>query len=138
MDPRDAQYIDYTISAINKSYKTLLAMEPTDEYPNPSLEAARFIVTGYNARENQRARLETLHYALSEDSPLPESRRDYDSLIGFTDHIPIHTDLYVHPYPLKQDNLEKKLGLKVKFYLAESKQASPCLVFLVARILTII
>jgi len=40
MDPQNAHYVDYTISAINKYYKALLATEPTNEYPNPSLEAA--------------------------------------------------------------------------------------------------
>src|ERR1700742_31220 len=117
-----AENVDYTISGISKAYAALANLPPTDDFPNPALEAARFIVTGYNHRDVKRARIEGLHHVLSPSADLPASLRDFDSLIGFADYIPLKDDIYIYTLANPRDQLHKKLGISVKFVLPHEKK----------------
>lgn len=106
------QWKDYDVSSFVKEYHRLLSLEGA---PNPMLEAAHFIVMGYNKPANHHARLETLVHAMSESSHCPGSHRDINSLSGFSDEIPVQTDLFIHPVPASYDSLTMSLGMKIPF-----------------------
>lgn len=105
---------DYDVSSFIKEYNRLLCLEDTS---NPSLEAARFIVTGYNKPEKHHARLDTLVHAVSPNARFPGIRRDFDSAVGFSEYIPVCGDLFIHPLPAAYESLSTSLGIKIPFVI---------------------
>jgi hypothetical protein len=108
---------DYTISSFVKEYQRLLKLENST---NPTLEAARFVITGYNKPAGHHARLETLSHAMSPDCQTPRSKRDIDSLLGFTENIPLDKDLNVYPIPAPHESLKSSLGIKIDFRINDA------------------
>lgn len=82
---------------------------------NAGLYAARFAVCGIHP-EGHAVGMNTHAYALEPNTPLPSIRRDYDSLLGFMDHIPMREEIFVYPIGPPYESLLKALpGIEATF-----------------------
>lgn len=59
------------------------------------------------------------------DSSIPILRRDYDSLLIFSDTIPYDTELLVYPIPRTQDTLTESLHIKVRMTVKPGEEVRP-------------
>lgn len=69
------------------------------------------------------------------DSGLPVLRRDYDSLLIFSDTIPYERELFVYPIPRREDTLLESLHLKVKMTVTPGEDVRKLILISVTAIL---
>lgn len=86
---------------------------------------ASYVLTGINRTDVDditQISVDVMQQAL--DSPaIPILRRDYDSLLIFSNTIPIETPVYVYPIPRRQDTLLESLHAKITMITEPGGQA---------------
>jgi hypothetical protein len=83
---------------------------------HPFHQAAEFAIHGCHHEHNHHVNIQVLTHQLGD--VLPDMRRDYNSLIGFSLHMPLrNTDVMVTLLPHKHQSLSTNLGIKVPFFI---------------------
>lgn len=92
-------------------FSSLKARAPRLNRPSPELLAARFGVTGMGSTTRVTT-ISTAGDTLTASQADPFIRRDIDSVMGFSDDIPITDAIHYFPYPDLNRTLEKRLHVK--------------------------
>lgn len=108
---------EFTLSQFLQEYQGLSSRE--DEDPDKvKLESLDFVLTGRHPINNTQALINPLVNIIPRHIN-PTFRRDYDSLIGFTEQIPILLPIFVFPVPLFYLMIRKSIHIKIPFQLAD-------------------
>lgn len=105
----------FSLPQFNRHYLRLIRDDPHDEEEavNQVIGSLEFVLSGRDVRTRRQAYIEPLQHRL-DDNNIPIKRRDYDSLLGFTDRIPTQgMDLYVYPIPPAERSLTKSIHLTI-------------------------
>jgi hypothetical protein len=116
----------FSLPEFNKHYLRLIRDDPDDDNDvvNQVIDSLEFVLSGREVRTRRQAYVEPLQHRLN-DRNIPVQRRDYDSLLGFTDNIPTQgVDLYVYPIPPPDRSLTKSIHLKVPMVSDVPEQVS--------------
>lgn len=95
-------------------------MDSTDA----TFRSLEFVLTGRHPDHQTQAVLTPLANQIPPDTELI-LRRDYDSLIGFTDFIPIAEPINVCPVSRHEDTLSSNIHIKVPFPLYQWEVSAP-------------
>lgn len=109
----------FTIAEFIGRFSHIRAAEPQHNSPNPDFLAARFGLTG-QLPNGPTTHIDALRGRLNEQTPSPLIRRDFDSVIGLTDDIPITNDLQYYPSPAPSRSLNKSIHIQFEFQVSET------------------
>ncbi|PPR00729.1 hypothetical protein CVT24_000953 [Panaeolus cyanescens] len=87
-------------------YFALLDDPEESNLPSPALQAARFALSGFDPEDCSITVIDTDSHKVRQEGPMPYIRRDYDSLIGFTNDYPVHRDVAFYPLPSPERRLK--------------------------------
>jgi len=91
----------------------------------PAFRAAEWALTGYDRAANEQGRIEALRNRPIANGTMPYIRRDYDSLIGFTSHIPVKSSLFLYVRPNATRALTERLKIKAPFWINDEVSFHP-------------
>lgn len=98
-------------------------MEFVEQFNNlkdqSEFKAVRFGLCGQIDIDSNPVHVDALDNRLHRNMPCPLARRDYDSLMGFSDEIGIDSDSTYYPYPPPKFTLTKKLHIFHPFIVGE-------------------
>lgn len=112
------------VARINENHNVA---DPTDRALQEQI-LAKCIVTGIDERDPEHPRqvhVGVMANALA-DNAAPTLRRDYDSLLGFTEEIPTQRELFVWSVPRLSDTLTEPLHMKIKMRTQAGAAVSRC------------
>ncbi|KAF9491159.1 hypothetical protein BDN71DRAFT_1398751, partial [Pleurotus eryngii] len=116
-----AEFEDVSLTDFISRYTQIMEYE---DDPNIDRDLITFGLTGIDPETETRYRLNMVNnYRLRDDSGIPNMTRDYDSFIGFTDHIPITRDLYLYALPPHHiSTIAQSMHLKIPFHTSTGVQ----------------
>jgi hypothetical protein len=84
--------------------------------PDPDLLAARYSLTGWDPESQHITGINTARDVIGDvdDSDLPYIRRDYDSVMGFTRHCAVSSEISYYPNPPMGRTLSKAIHITFK------------------------
>lgn len=86
--------------------------------------ALNLVLTGYDSQKLVQYSIEPTRNRITEDRVVTVVR-DYDSLISFTDWLPIASDLFIYPVSNTVDTLTSNVHLQVPMKI-KARQVSVC------------
>ena len=119
-------------------FSALRNRQPRGSQPTPELLAARFGVTGMASNTSVMS-ITTSGDSLRQSQSDPYIRRDIDSVIGFSDALPVVDAINYMPYPNISRTLEKRLHIKYGARIVSnicSKRPSTCLISSITHSMT--
>lgn len=117
--PNMADEPTYTLPEFIGKFSQIRAADPQHNSPHPDFLAARFGLTG-QAPNGPTCHIDALRGRLIPETPSPMIRRDFDSVIGFTDIIPVSSDLQYYPNPAPARSLNKSIHIEIEFQVSET------------------
>lgn len=110
-------FVDLTVAQWIQRHQDISNAGGHDREPLPAFQAAEWALTGYDRATGEQARIEALRNRPTENTPFPYIRRDYDSLMGFTSHIPARGAIFIYGKPNAGRALTARLKIKVPFQI---------------------
>jgi len=92
-------------------FSELRTGDQEDGQPSPELLAARFCLTGITSDNSFLAGITVNQDLLSRSRHVPYIRRDLDSVLGYTDNIPVMDAIHYFPHPDLSRTLERRVHL---------------------------
>jgi len=108
MDALPAFY-DQMLPAFLNTYHDFKNQQPTPNNPDPDLQAACFALTGWTPDDQHLHVVNTMRDSMGQNGPLPYICRDFDSLIGFMERLPVLSDISYYPNPNLKYTLMKNI-----------------------------
>ena len=115
---------NYTVSEFIQEYGLLKTQNEHPEEHDSIINSIDFVLTGRHPNRRTQAVVNPLTNRLHQGA-IPTIRRDYDSLISFTTHIPILTSIYVYPIARLEDTLTSNLHIRVPFPIYHGRVSFP-------------
>ncbi|KAF8965663.1 hypothetical protein BDZ97DRAFT_771108 [Flammula alnicola] len=125
--PSEPWSVPLTIVEYLNKFHDIRQRGSVDNQPAPDLQAAYFGVTGYlKYGGNEIAAINTVRDTLGDQPLRLDCRRDFDSLLGFTDNAPLDLDVNYYPNPSLSRTLKKRLQVKYNVeYRGRRKEFDP-------------
>ncbi|KAF8327115.1 hypothetical protein F5887DRAFT_1083974 [Amanita rubescens] len=117
--------VDLTVAKWIQRHQEISTRIPVRGEPEAAFQAAEWALTGYDRETDEQARIVALHNRPKNNTPMPYIRRDYDSLIGFTSHIPARASIFVYGKPNASRALTARLKIKVPFVINDEVSFVP-------------
>ena len=105
---------NYTLSDFIQEFTLLNEPDDNGDTLATTIRSTDFALTGRHPDRKTQAVINPLTNRMPNRAS-PTVRRDYDSLIGFTDDIPIISPLNVYPVSRVEDTLTSNIHIKVPF-----------------------
>ena len=107
-----------SISDWVKTYTEISEREEAGDEIHPTFQTIEWALTGQDRVNNTCARLDAfLRNRPTLQSPVPDIRRDYDSVLGFTRSIPARGALFLYVCPSTARTLTKRVHFKTEFMI---------------------
>lgn len=106
---------DYSLGAFQRRFAAIQGDHPANNIPpDVAIKSSVFALTGRDEDEQIQARIEPRINRMVDDDVVV-MRRDYDSVIGFTESIPVFQNLNIYPGVNCSETLTTSIHLQVPF-----------------------